>query len=173
MNGDKKKNTSLADIDDMIGSNDIDLNFDFFKTHDFHKLSNKNRGSKAFSLLYLHTNIYSLQANAENLEILINLDYRISVNAVSEAWTPSGKVNQSVPEIATYQPLHGVKETTTKSRCRFCIKEGLKYIPRKDLDVMFCDGLNEFQSTCIEMLNDNKQCNIALSANILKRTQMS
>ena len=36
------KNTSLTDIDDLTGSNDIDLSFDFFKTHDFHKLSNKN-----------------------------------------------------------------------------------------------------------------------------------
>ena len=145
----------------MIGSSNIGLDFDYFETHDFHKLTNKKPSSKAFSLL--HTNICSLQANAENLEILIsNLGYKFSVIAVSETWSPSRKVNQSVPEIATYQPFYGTKETTTKSGCGFCIKKGLKYKPRKDLDITFCNELNEFQSTWVEIVNDNTQPNIVL-----------
>ena len=71
-------------MDDMINSKDIDFNFGYFETHDFHKLTKKKQRPKVFNVLY--TIICSLQTNGKNLEIIIsNLDYKFRVIAVSEA----------------------------------------------------------------------------------------
>ena len=87
----------------MIDKNDIDLNFDYFDTQDFHKLPKRKWNSTVFSIL--HANICYLQENSENSDILISiLDYKFSVNAVFESWNPSKK--DKIPEIAKYQPFY-------------------------------------------------------------------
>ena len=90
----------------MIDKNDIDLNFGYFDTPDFHKLPKRKWNSKVLSIL--HTNIYYLLKNSKNFDILISiLDYKFSVNAVFNSWNPSKKDN--IPEIATYQPFYGTR----------------------------------------------------------------
>ena len=54
-----------------------------------------------------------------------------------------------------YQNYHGKRESSIKSGCGFYVKEGIKFKPRKDLDIACHDTDNEFQSTWIEILNDN------------------
>ena len=55
-----------------------------------------------------------------------------------------------------YQNYHGNKGSSIKSGCGFYIREGIEFKPQKDLDISYHDTNNEFQSTWIEILNDNK-----------------
>ena len=83
--GDTKREKQLIDEkDNMIDNFLLQPNFKYYQNHDFHKLIKGLKGNKTFSLL--HTNIYSLQGNFENLKNLINnLDHSFSVISVSEA----------------------------------------------------------------------------------------
>ena len=54
-----------------------------------------------------------------------------------------------------YQNYIGNKGTSLKSGCGFYIKNSLKYIERKDLNVNIADGNNEYQSFWIEIFNKN------------------
>ena len=56
-----------------------------------------------------------------------------------------------------YQLLHGVKGKTLKSGCGFYLKSGIKFKPRKDLNISFFDENNEFQSCWIEVLMKTNQ----------------
>ena len=55
-----------------------------------------------------------------------------------------------------YQNYHGNRGSSIKSGCGFYVKEGIKFKRRKDLDIVYHDTDNEFQSTWIEILNANK-----------------
>ena len=61
--------------------------------------------------------------------------------------------------ITGYQKFHGTEGHTLKSGCGFYIKEGIRFTPRKDLDISFADDKNEYQSCWIKLLLD-KQPNI-------------
>ena len=64
----------------------LDLNFNYYDLHEFHKMSKKIDQLSSFSLM--HTNISSLTANGEELEHLptSNLDFNFDIIAVSETW---------------------------------------------------------------------------------------
>ena len=62
-NGDKK--TMLSKINEFLDEHLLAPNFQYYKTHDFHKLPAKTPKEKTFSVM--HTNICSLNANAEHL----------------------------------------------------------------------------------------------------------
>ena len=111
----------------------------------------------------LRTNICSINANSENLEILINsLEYNFDVLAVSETWNPKDKqVSPKFKHITDYQKFHGTEGHTLKSGCGFYIKEGIRFTPRKDLDITFADDKNDYQSCWIKVLLD-KQSNILI-----------
>ena len=127
-------------------------NFDYFQTHDFHKLIQKKQAKNSFSIL--HTNICSLYANGEDLEMLItNLEHNFSVIALSETWTSKQVTNKQLPEPRNYQPFCATQGTTTKSDCGFYVKRGLKFKSRKDLDLAYHGNDSEFQSCWIEILN--------------------
>ena len=86
INNREDEKTSLADTNNFLELFTIQPNFDYFRTHNFQKLTQKKQAQKSFSIIF--TNICSLYANAENLEILINnLKYNFSVIALSETWT--------------------------------------------------------------------------------------
>ena len=60
--------------------------FNYYQTHDFHKLAINLDKRNCFGVL--HTHICSLSANLENLELfLTNLDHTFNVICVSETWT--------------------------------------------------------------------------------------
>ena len=123
-------------------------NFKHYYSHEFHQ-------TNGFSLF--HTNICSLNANFENLETLIsNLEFSFSVIAVSETWTPIGKSEVKARKLESYQNYHRNRGSSIKSGCDFYVKEGIKFKPRKDLDIAYHDTDNEFQSTWIDILNGNK-----------------
>ena len=84
------------------------------------------------------------------------MEFSFSVIAVSETWTPKGKSEVKPRKLEGYQNYHGNKGSSIKSSCGFYVKEGIKFKPRKDLDIAYHDTDIEFQSTWIEILNDNK-----------------
>ena len=106
----------LTDTNNFLESFTIQPNFDYFQTHDFHKLIQKKQAQNSCSIL--HTNICSLYANAEDLEMLItNLEHNFSVIALSETWTSTQVTNKRLPELRNYQPFYATQGTTTKSGC--------------------------------------------------------
>ena len=113
---------------------------------------------KKLNFCILHTNICSINANSENLEILINnLEHNFDVLAVSETWTPKDKqFSPKFKHITGYQKFEG---HSLKSGCGFYNKEGIRFTPRKDLDISFADDKNEYQFCWIKILLD-KQPNI-------------
>ena len=117
---------------------------------------------KNLNFSILHTNIFSINANSENLEILINLEHSLDVLAVSETWAPKDKqFSPKLKRIAGYQKFHGTEGHILKSGCGFYIKKGIRFTPRKDLDISFADDKNEYQSCWIKILLD-KQPNILI-----------
>ena len=160
--GDTKREKRLIDEkDNMIDNVLLQPNFKLYQNHDFHKLIKGLKGNKTFILL--HTNIYSLQGNFENLQNLIkNLDHSFSVISVSEAWTPESKSEQFNPEILEgYQKYYGIKGNSLKSSCRFYVREDIKFKSQNDLNLIFCDKYNKFHCCWIEILKE-KNPNILL-----------
>ena len=145
----------------MIDNFLLQPNFKYYQNHDFHKLIKGLKGNKTFNIL--HTNIYSLQGNFQNLQNLINnLDHSFSVTSVPEAWTPESKSKQFNSEILDgYQKYYGMKGNSLKSGCRFYVREGIKFKSQNDLNLIFCDEYNKFHCCWIEILNE-KNPNILL-----------
>ena len=103
----------------MIDNFLLQPNFKYYQNHDFLKLIKGLKRNKTFSLL--HTNIYSLQGNFENLQNLINnLDHSFSVISVSEAWAPESKSKQFNCKILEgYQKYYGIKGNSLKKAAGF------------------------------------------------------
>ena len=107
------------------------------------------------TLSILHTNICSLEGNAEKLETLIsNLEFNFDVIAVPKTWTSYSWENIKPRIIDGYQAYHGTKGHSLKSGCGFYIKNGLKFRQQTDLDLSVIDENNEFQSCWIEIINN-------------------
>ena len=147
---------NIIDNNDAILDNFVlQPNFKYYDNHEFHKLSKHLYQTNDFSLF--HTNICSLIANFENLETLIsNLEFSFSVIAVPETWTPIGKSEVKPRKLEGYQNYHGNRGSSIMNGCGFYVKEGIKFKPRKDLDIAYHDTDNEFQSTWIEIPNGSK-----------------
>ena len=151
---DKCRQNLIDFNDEQLQKIALEPNFKYYQNHEFHKLINKLH--KKFSIL--HVNICSINANSENLELLINnLDHNFDVLALSETWTPKDKQNLGkLNHITGYQKFYGTEGHTLKSGCGFYVKKGLKFTPRKDLDISFADDKNEYQSCWIEILLENQ-----------------
>ena len=110
---------------------------------------NQNNG---FSLL--HTNICSLNADLENLETLFsNLKFSFNIIAVPETWTSTWKIWFEPRKLDDYQNYHGNRGSSVDSGCSFYVKEGMKFKPRKNLDIAYHDTYNNIESTWIETHN--------------------
>ena len=105
-----------------------------------------------------------MQANSDKLELLTNnLNQDFDVFALSETLTSdNNNLYFEVPYLQGYQLFHGVKGKTLKSGRGFYLKPGIKFKPRKDLDISYFDENNEFESCWIEILHE-KQPNILIS----------
>ena len=147
--------------DEQLQKVALEPNFKYYQNHELHKL--KNNLEKKLSFSILHTNIYSINANSENLEILINnLEHNFDVLAVSETWIPKDKqFSPKFKHITGYQKFHGTEGHILQSGCGFYIKEGIRFTPRTDLGISFADDKNEYQSCWIKILLD-KQPNILI-----------
>lgn len=134
----------------------LSLNFDYFETHQFHKLLKGITMEKSLGIL--HTNICSLQHNFENLQLLITqLDYKFGIIALSETWNPKDKSHKfNAGDLEGYQKYTGTSGTTLKSGCGFYVRNDIKFVPRKDLDLSILDNNNEYQSKWIELIDGKK-----------------
>ena len=120
--------TAEPDTFAHINSNNAILEFDYYSTHDFHKLVTKSINENCSSIF--HINICSLNSNFENLELLVtNLDYQFTVIALTETWNCHNKKYTFNPGcLHGYQSFDGLCGTTLKSGCGFYIKNNIKYI---------------------------------------------
>ena len=81
------------------------------------------------------------------------MEFNFSVKARSETWTPKGKSEVKPKKLKSYQKYYGNRGSSFKSGCGFyIIKEGIRFKPRKDLDIAYHDADNEFQSTWLKSL---------------------
>ena len=69
---------------------DLKSNFNYYDIHEFHKLKQNKIPKSTISLI--HTNIESLQANIEKLELLItDLEFKFDVISLTETCNPDIK----------------------------------------------------------------------------------
>ena len=70
---------------DVDGQIDLRCNFDYYSVHKFQKLKNNISSKNLFSVF--HTNISSLSANFEKLELLLyELNFKFDIIALTETW---------------------------------------------------------------------------------------
>jgi hypothetical protein len=154
---------SSRDPDD--DTNDFDHNFDahhslkpnfkYYETHEFHVLKDKN-SSSSFSLL--HSNICSLQYNADNLQnLLTNLEFNFDVIALTETWNPDYKEHTFQPPILDgYKPYKGTTGSSLKGGCGLYIKDDLKPLARPDLNIKIKDDTVELETYWTEIILDKQ-----------------
>ena len=157
--------TSHSDEDfqnsENLNENYVDLkpDFKYYEVHDFHKMIDKIDSKKQSSLL--HTNICSLQANIEKLEILLyDLSYKFDVIALTETWNPENKDHVfSAKDIEGYNSYIATTGTTSKSGVGLYINNDLISQHRNDLDFKAYTNTEEFESTWIEIHNNTHNPN--------------
>lgn len=139
-------------------------NFNYYTTHDFHKLcNNMNNGITSDSFSILHTNIRSIEHNCDELATLLaNLDHHFSVIALSESWLPETKMNTFSPPILRNYKFEKLPGKTRNSGSAFYISDELAYIKREDLSCSHYSAECEFQVLWIEIIN-NKYGNILIA----------
>ena len=154
-----------SDIDNYA---EFHTNFDYYTSHDFHKLTKglktKEKNS-SFSLI--HTNIQSLLRNKDSLELLCNeLDFDFDVIAVTETWHNQANnalfddVGLSIPG---YQSYIGQKSETKCGGSGFFVSENLKVVKRTNLNKTLKNNECEFDAFWIE-IDNQKGSNIILAA---------
>ena len=105
----------------------------------------------------MYANIYSLNANVEHLDILLDqLDFSFDLLAVSKTRIAKSDHCKNIPRLEKYQPFVGTKGVTTKRGCSCHIRNGIKYKQSKDLDISYYDDNNEFQSSQSEIVKENE-----------------
>ena len=93
---------------------EIKANFKYYEIHDFHKLNSIWKNQTKLSIF--HTNICSLNANAENMENLLHdLDFKFDILAVTETWNPAKTSDKFSPHhIEGYQKYYGTTGSSSK-----------------------------------------------------------
>ena len=150
------------DPDEEIKDNS---NFSYYTTKEFHKLRDRIKEDKKFSLI--HSNIQSLNCNFDKLEYLIKeVDHQFDVIAVTETWNDENNKHQFQPGILdNYYPYEGITGSSSKGGCGFYINKSITYIPRDDLDIRYKDNKNEFEGKWIEIVNEKMNKNIIIGVN--------
>ena len=176
-----KENKANENLNFMNDSCQLNVKFDYFDNHQFHKLSKLIKEKKETPFSIYHTNVQSLNANFENLEVrLKNLDFEFDVVCLSEVWNCKAKKKSFLPGVLPgYREYMGTCGTTVKGGCGVYIKTTVNSEERSDLKISFYDCQNEFQFFWVE-IPMQKLANILLgicyrhpkkesSANILVR----
>ena len=136
----------------------IDMHFDLYEEHDFHKLMSDrvlHDDKKLFSIF--HTNIESIHNKIDNIHIaLSNLGHTFDVIALSEIWVDKNdKRKELIGNLEGYQKFLFTPGNSLKGGCGFFVKNGLKVLERKDFDISFSDDTNEYETKWIELVNQN------------------
>ena len=150
LNFNKNQNYAKNDPEEQIIET---TNFDFYSTHEFHKLKTKKSiNSENFSLL--HTNICSLQGNFEKLEMLRqNLDFMFDIIALTETWHTKNNVNFSPGVLQGYHKYEGICGSTQKGGCGFYIHDSISYINRDEFNKQHKGQNSEFETKWIEIFS--------------------
>ena len=132
--------------------------FNYFLSHEFHKLSKKLKTPNSENFSLLHSNICSLQGNFDKLESLIDhLDYKFDVVAISETWETEGNASFTAGNVPGYQKVEGTKCSSKKGGCGFYIKNSIPYIQRKEFNTTHKSKFSEFETNWIEVINSKNQ----------------
>ena len=122
---------SIHTIDNIENDLEPKQNFKYYEVHDIHLLKDTIDINKQTSLL--HTNICSLQANGDKLDILLKeLDFKFDIIALSETWNPENKNHMFSPlHLEGYNNLTGTTGTTLKSGAGMYISNYINRYPGK------------------------------------------
>ena len=148
-----KNDLSYIKVDPDENITDV-TNFNYFTTHEFHKLSKKaNEKNNSFSIL--HSNICSLQGNFDKLQLLSdNLDYKFDVIAITETWHTENSVLFHPGLIDGYHKYEGNTGSSKKGGCGFYVKDIVAFANRSDLDIKHKSNKSEFETKWIEVIGD-------------------
>ena len=135
---------------------DLKPNFNYYDIHEFHKLKRNKIPKSTISLI--HTNIGSLQANIEKLELLItDLEFKFDVISLTETCNPDIKKDIFSPKILEgYKNYLGITGSSSKGGCGFYLNVNLNFIERKDLNFKFKEDVEECESIWVELINKRK-----------------
>ncbi len=156
---------------DLLFDNDIDnyakfhTDFDYFTSHNFHKLSKSSKPYEGNRFSLLHTNIQSLLKNKDSLELLCNeLDHNFDAIAVTETWhNNSNKHNFENLVIPGFQNYIGQISQTKCGGSGFFLSECLKVTVHSKLNKTFKNDECEFEAFWVE-IDSSKDKNIVLAA---------
>ena len=96
-------------------------------------------------------------------DLIIDLEFKFDIIAVTETWNQDDKKHKFMPPIFEgYSPYIGTTGSTLKGGCGFYVSSNLKYQPRKDLNMKIKDATCEVETCWIEIIMD-KQPNILIS----------
>ena len=148
----------FRDIKDTLSDEIIDDNINTELTQcpylSLTELNEKNNINKATNFSTLHLNIYSLKLHHSELDTLLkNCNIKFDVIGISETGLNELNNNENT-NLDGYHDPEDTFSTRSKGGTRLYVSEDLNHIPRKDLQI-YKKGLLE--STCIEILNKNKQ----------------
>ena len=115
---------------------DPKCNFDYYSVHKYHKLKNNINIRNSFSVS--HTNISSLTANFEKLEMLLyEMNHKFDIVALTETWNSETRKRLFNPgALLGYHQYEGLTGNSMKSGCGFYIAQNLPYEARTDLDIL-------------------------------------
>ena len=148
------------EFDDLYNEyHGLEPDFKYYDNHQFHTM--KQKLTNPFSII--HTNICSLQQNGENLnDLIIDLEFKFDIIAVTETWNPEDKKHKFSPPIFEgYSPYIGSTGSTLKGGCGFYVQSDLKYQPRKDLNMKIKEINCEVETFWVEIIIE-KQPNILI-----------
>ena len=116
----------------------------------------KEKNINTFSLF--HTNICSLQYNADKLQnLLFSLEFKFDIIALSETWNPDYKEHSFQPPILNgYKPFKGTTGSTLKGGCGMYINDELKPLARPDLNVKIKNDDVEIETYWTEIIIDKQ-----------------
>ena len=113
------KNPKYAKSDPNANITDP-VNFNYYETHEFHKLINSLKSNKSENFSVFHSSICSLQGNFDKLEILLdNLEHQFDINALTETWHMEGDVNFTPGILPGYQKYVGLAGLSKKEDVDF------------------------------------------------------
>ena len=95
-----------------------------------------------------HTNISSLTANFEKLEMLLyEMNHKFDIVALPRHGTQKqGNIYLIQAHWLGYHQYEGLTGNSMKNGCGFYIAQNLPYEARTDLDIQYNDDCSEFQA---------------------------
>ena len=143
---------SISPPETLENEDSYEVNFDYYNPKQFNKITSIIKNN-LFSVF--HTNIRSYQKSFEHLSILLNeLKYEFDVIGLTETWhtETSAFLPKTLKNYHDYEFTLGLSQN---GGCGVYIKNNINFKSRADLSITFNHNNEEFESTLIEILNQN------------------